>query len=77
MGDTSMHACGDASLVLCRDVGMATPDHTPGGRGYDSSLSYFYHTNDYWNFTVRGAPGERGGGCTGGERGGGHTGLVH
>mmetsp|Transcript_100598 Transcript_100598/g.288277 ORF Transcript_100598/g.288277 Transcript_100598/m.288277 type:complete len:575 (-) Transcript_100598:574-2298(-) len=34
------------------DVGMATPLHTPAGRGYDSSLSYFYHTNDYWNFTV-------------------------
>lgn len=34
------------------DVGMATPRHTPHGRGFDTSLSYFYHTNDYWNFTV-------------------------
>lgn len=34
------------------DVGMATPEHTPRGRGYDSSLSFFYHCNDYYNFTV-------------------------
>ena len=27
---------------------MATPDHTPVGRGYDSSLHYFHHENDYW-----------------------------
>ena len=31
------------------DVGMATKDHTPLGRGYDKSLSYFHHLNDYWN----------------------------
>jgi arylsulfatase I/J len=30
------------------DAGMATPDHTPRGRGYDSSLIYFHHFNDYW-----------------------------
>ena len=28
------------------DAGMATPDHTPKGRGYDSSLIYFHHAND-------------------------------
>ena len=28
------------------DVGMATPDHTPAGRGYQSSLSYFHHSGD-------------------------------
>ena len=27
---------------------MATPDHTPEGRGYDSSLCYFHRANDYW-----------------------------
>ena len=27
---------------------MATPDHTPKGRGYDTSLGYFHHGNDYW-----------------------------
>eukprot|EP00729_Bicosta_minor_P001083 gene1083-4901_t len=32
-----------------KDAGMATPDHTPQGRGYDSSLGYFCHCNDYWN----------------------------
>jgi len=30
------------------DVGMATDDHTPTGRGYDSFLGYFHHANDYW-----------------------------
>merc|ERR1719401_1097513 len=30
------------------DAGMATPDHTPHGRGYDTSLGYFHHSNDYW-----------------------------
>eukprot|EP00729_Bicosta_minor_P018749 gene18749-28568_t len=30
------------------DAGMATPDHTPEGRGYDTSLGYFHHANDYW-----------------------------
>jgi arylsulfatase I/J len=30
------------------DAGMATHDHTPQGRGYDSGLSYFHHSNDYY-----------------------------
>jgi arylsulfatase A-like enzyme len=30
------------------DVGMATPKHTPYGRGYHTSLHYFEHKNDYW-----------------------------
>ena len=30
------------------DAGMATPDHTPKGRGFDSSLGYFHHANDYY-----------------------------
>ena len=30
---------------------MATPDHTPEGRGYDQSLIYFHHANDYWQYT--------------------------
>ena len=33
------------------DAGMATPDHTPHGRGYDIALNYFHHCNDYWSFT--------------------------
>ena len=31
------------------DAGMATPDHTPRGRGYHSALNYFHHCNDYWS----------------------------
>ena len=38
------------------DVGMATPDHTPHGRGYMTALHYFHHANDYWTYTD-------GGGC--------------
>ena len=30
------------------DAGMATPMHTPHGRGYESSLIYFSHKNNYW-----------------------------
>ena len=33
------------------DAGMATPDHTPKGRGFDTSLGYFHHENDYFNET--------------------------
>ncbi|CAE7803063.1 Arsb [Symbiodinium sp. CCMP2592] len=31
------------------DAGMATPQHTPRGRGFDSSFLYYQHANDYWN----------------------------
>ena len=30
---------------ICR----ATPAHTPHGRGYDTSLNYFSHKNDFWS----------------------------
>ena len=30
------------------DAGMGTLDHTPKGRGYDTSFGYFHHANDYW-----------------------------
>ena len=30
------------------DVGMATPDHTPHGRGYMTAMHYFHHANDYY-----------------------------
>jgi arylsulfatase I/J len=30
------------------DAGMATPDHTPKGRGFMSSFGYFHHANDYY-----------------------------
>ena len=38
------------------DVGMATPTHTPRGRGYDASLHYFHHANDYWTYEVGSCP---------------------
>ncbi len=31
------------------DAGMATPNHTPKGRGFDTSLCYNHHGNDYFN----------------------------
>ena len=34
------------------DAGMATPDHTPQGRGFDTSLNYFSHANDYYTETA-------------------------
>ena len=45
------------------DNGMATFDHTPFGRGYDTSLFYFHHMNDC-------APASRLSACHGG-------GLAH
>jgi len=27
---------------------MATPRHTPIGRGYDTWYGYYQHSNDYW-----------------------------
>ena len=42
--------------VLAGDAGMATPQHTPRGRGFDSSLIYYHHANDYWT--------RQEGGCT-------------
>jgi arylsulfatase B len=35
-------------------VGLATPDHTPQGRGFASSLAYLDGANDYWNSLVVG-----------------------
>lgn len=34
------------------DAGMATPDHTPQGRGFQSSFGYFHHANDYYDETA-------------------------
>jgi len=34
------------------DAGMATFRHTPSGRGFDESLIYFEHKNDYWDQTL-------------------------
>jgi arylsulfatase B len=34
------------------DLGMATQRHTPRGRGFDQSLIYYEHKNDYWDQTL-------------------------
>mmetsp|Transcript_134114 Transcript_134114/g.267624 ORF Transcript_134114/g.267624 Transcript_134114/m.267624 type:complete len:539 (+) Transcript_134114:63-1679(+) len=41
------------------DAGMATWDHTPMGRGYETWLGYYHHANDYWTqqFTSGGPSG--------------------
>ena len=41
------------------DAGMATPDHTPMGRGFDSSFGYFHHDNDYYTETVEACNGTK------------------
>ena len=46
---TKMKAAGYATHQVGKwDAGMATPDHTPKGRGFDSSFGYFHHDNDYY-----------------------------
>lgn len=48
-----MRAAGYATAAVGKwDAGMATLDHTPKGRGYDQSLIYFHHANDYWQYTA-------------------------
>ena len=32
------------------DAGLATPEHTPLGRGFDSWLGFYGHANDYWTY---------------------------
>jgi arylsulfatase B len=34
------------------DAGMATPDHSPEGRGYESALFYWHHANNYYTCGV-------------------------
>jgi len=36
-------SAADARMAGQRDAGMATVDHTPHGRGYDTSFGYFHH----------------------------------
>ena len=45
------------SRALQWDAGLATPDHTPHGRGYNQSLVYLSAANDYWSSIVSGGPG--------------------
>jgi len=35
------------------DAGMATPEQTPLGRGYESWTGYYQHANDYWRKSTK------------------------
>jgi len=48
---------GRAEMVGKWDCGMATPRHTPVGRGYNTSLNYFGHGNYQWGMIEWGANG--------------------
>ena len=53
---TKLKSAGYATHQVGKwDAGMATPDHTPMGRGFQSSFGYFHHANDYYT--------EKAGGC--------------
>ncbi len=53
---TKMMEAGYATHQVGKwDAGMATHDHTPMGRGFQSSFGYFHHANDYYT--------EKAGGC--------------
>ena len=46
---TKLKSAGYATHMVGKwDAGMATMSHIPQGRGYDASLVYFGHFNDYW-----------------------------
>ena len=48
-----MRAAGYRTAAVGKwDAGMATADHTPEGRGYEKSLIYFHHANDYYQYTA-------------------------
>ena len=50
---TKMREAGYATHQVGKwDAGMATPDHTPKGRGFQSSFGYFHHDNDYYTERV-------------------------
>lgn len=37
------------------DAGMATWDHTPMGRGYETFFGYYHHAEDYWTQKLAGS----------------------
>ena len=50
---TKMKEGGYATHMVGKwNAGMATPDHTPQGRGFDTSLNYFHHANSFYNETA-------------------------
>ena len=53
----------EAHFVGKWDVGMATPTHTPHGRGYNTTLIYYGHGNYQWGM-VEWGKGPKGGNTT-------------
>lgn len=50
---TKLASAGYATAMFGKwDAGMAAPELTPRGRGYQKALSYFHHLNDEWSTTV-------------------------
>lgn len=46
---SKLQAAGYATHQVGKwDAGMATHDHTPMGRGFQSSFGYYHHANDYY-----------------------------
>jgi len=46
---SKLRSAGYATAMVGKwDAGMATPEHTPLGRGYDEWFGYFQHANNYW-----------------------------
>ena len=46
---SKMRSAGYRTVMAGKwDAGMATPTHTPHGRGYDDSICYYHHGNSYW-----------------------------
>ena len=50
---TKLASAGYATAMFGKwDAGMALPEQTPRGRGYQRALTYFHHLNDEWSTTV-------------------------
>ena len=45
--------CAPLKYCLLLLFAVATPDHTPHGRGYSTGLHYYHHCNDYWNYVKK------------------------
>lgn len=48
---TKLAQAGYATHMVGKwDAGLATPEHTPLGRGFHSWFGFFGHANDYWTY---------------------------
>ena len=49
---SDLPGCAPLKYCLLLLFAVATPDHTPHGRGYSTGLHYYHHCNDYWNLSL-------------------------